>query len=259
MNKRVKQVLIVLAAAQMLLVNVFAGSRYYFSIDTNKTKQENLENAKEENQLKTRVAEYGRFTMYYFLDNEDKKAFKPQVDAFKSVGKTDYEKLLEIVKYFRTLGLKYGPRNDAGVVNQIKNIPNGYTMCAGAALFSGELLNKTGLEYRYVLRRYRDRGDLTALATDGGHIYLEVKTDKGNWMEFDPTAIISYGRNWNYNNVLSKNIKAANSRGFAEMPDRNYKQNIVKKKNNEYREYIVSPVYKNGEKIDSKLHIFNDL
>lgn len=259
MHKRVKQVLIGAVAAQMLLVNVFAGSKHYFSVDTNKTKQENLENAKAENELKTRVAEYGRFTMYYLLDHEDKSAFKPQVDAFTSVGKTDYEKLLEIVKYFRQLGLKYGPRNDAGALNQIKNIPNGYTMCTGAALFSGELLNKTGLEYRYILRRYRDRGDLTALATDGGHIYLEVKTDKGNWMEFDPTPIISYGRNWNYNNVLYNNIKAANSRGFAEMPDRNYKQNIVKKKNNEYREYIVSPVYKNGEKIDSKLHIFNDL
>lgn len=255
----VKKFFILLVVSQMLFINVFAGSKYFYSIDVNKTVEENLANLTGNEAVKAKVAEYGRYTLDYYFNYEGVKELQPLVDSFQPKGQSDYSKLLDVVKYFRQLNLKYGPRTEEGTTHQVLNIHKGYTQCFGAAIFAGKLLDKSNIEYRYVLSRYRDRRNLLKDTTDGGHIYLEVKTDAGNWMEFDPTEIISYGRNWNYNKRIKNQINVANKRGSVEMPDRNYKRNIVKKKSTEYREYVVSPVYKNGGIVDSRLMIFNDL
>lgn len=257
-KKIVCKVMLVVVIMQIFVMNVFA-QREYYSIDFNKNLGQLLQEAGPGEESKIRLAYNGKERMYYFVDTEENQELKPILDAYTPRGKTDIEKITSVIRYMESLGLVYSERNNYNSYHQISNIKRGHTMCLGATILGAKLLDKTGLEYRYVLAWKKSRINPVEPSKTGGHIYLEVKTDKGKWFSWEPTQVISNPNKVDLADFVKIDINCANGRNEAEIAERLFYDSIGKITENDYREFVVSPVYKNGKIIGNKLRIFNDL
>lgn len=258
-KKLMCSLLFVVMVTQVLISNVFAFEKFYYSVDVTKSDEEIVALASPEDKIKAQSAVVDKNRLYLFLNKEENNQLDPIADAFKPTGKTDLEKLMSVVRYVESLGLTYSPETDYNLKNQVNNIKYGHTMCLGASILGGKLMDKTGMEYRYVLKLIKTRSNPVAEAEGGGHIILEVKTNEGKWMEFDPTEILCNPGKIDLMPTIRFDINRANSRKEAEIPERIFNRLIGPVGDNQYRNFIVSPVYKSGKMIDSNLKIFNEL
>lgn len=258
-KKLMCSLLFLVVMSQALISNVFAFEKFYYSVDVTKSDAEIISQAGPENEIKAKSAIVDKNRLYLYLNREENKQLDPIANAFKPTGKTDLEKLMSVVRYVESLGLTYSPMTNENISNQINNIKYGHTMCLGASVLGGKLMDKTGIEYRYVLKVTKSRLNPIAEAKNGGHIILEVKTDEGKWMEFDPTEILCNPGKIDLMPTIRFDINRANSRKEAEIPERIFNRLIGPVREDQYRNFIVSPVYKSGKMIDSHLKIYNEL
>ena len=206
----------------------------------------------------TDVAWQGTHRMYYYLDAEINKELDPIVETFKPQGKTDLEKLKSVGNFITDLGIVYSPQNEYNSLHQIENIKYGHTQCLGVTILGSKLLDKTGLEYRFVLRQDKYRNNPLGSPVDGGHINAEVKTDKGKWMELEFTQML-YTTNYDYvKDFLETDLYIANK-----IPPKDAAYRKIKTKygtrEDIYQEFVVSPSYKQGKRINNQIQVINNL
>lgn len=257
-KKIVAKLMLVVVIMQIFVVGVFAQQEYY-SIDFNKNLNQLLQEAKPGEESKIRLAYNGKERMYYFVDAKVNEELQPIVDAYKPSGKTDIEKITSVTRYMESLGLVYSEKNKYNSYHQIENIKQGHTMCLGATILGAKLLDKTNLEYRYVLSWKKSRINPIEPSQTGGHIALEIKTDKGKWVLWEVTLIICNPKKVDLMPFIAYDIDHANEREEIDIPERTFYESIGTITETDYREFVVSPSYKNGEIVDNYLKIFNDL
>ncbi len=84
------------------------------------------------------------------------------------------------------MNLTYG----GDVYQQIESIENGYTKCCGVTWLVAKLLDKTMIEYRFVLQH--DTNSPTNYDyKNAGHIYLEVKSPDGSWRVLEACELLT--------------------------------------------------------------------
>lgn len=247
MKKNLKKVLITtFVVTQLLITTVSAKEMQRYIFEFNSIKQ-------------TDIAYQGKERMYYFLDKEVNKELDSIVAEFKPQGKTDFEQLKSVCNFFKQLGLKVSEDSTYNSYHQIENIKNGHTKCLGVTVLGGKLLEKTDIEYRYVLRQRKYRNDILGNPVDAGHIFIEVKTDKGKWMQLDfANMLYSYYAEF-AEEYLKDDIKIANKRETNEIMNRKFYNEEKPEQEGIYREFVVSPTYKQGKQIDNKLQLINNL
>lgn len=258
-KKLMCSLLFLVVMSQVLVFNVFAFEKFYYSVDVTKSDEEIVAVASPEDKIKAQSAVVDKNRLYLFLNKEENKQLDPIANAFNPTGKTDLEKLMSVVRYVESLGLTYSPETDYNLKNQVNNIQYGHTMCLGASILGGKLIDKTGMEYRYVLKLIKTRSNPVAEAEGGGHIILEVKTSEGKWMEFDPTEILCKSEDYDLMPSIRFDLNRTNARKESDIPERIFNRLIGDVGDNEYRNFVVSPVYKSGNMIDSNLRIYNEL
>lgn len=256
--------LVVLILVEILVIGVFASEgpkqKHYYSIDVNKSEEEVITNASPQNKIRAQATENGRQALYFFIDSEKNKELDAFVEDFTPDKSSDVSKIKSVTTFFKDHGLIYSPKTEYNVEHQIENIKYGHTMCLGATMLGAKLLDKTDMEYRYVLKRKKIKDSVSISSVDGGHIALEIKTDKGNWLEFDPTRILCYAANaTEMGNIFQMEMMAANDIGNKEIIQRSLTGTLSQFNQNEFIEFVVSPVYKNGKMIGNKLQVFATL
>lgn len=246
MNKKFKKLLITIALiTQFIVIPVTAKEMQTYIRELNSIQD-------------TDLAWQGTNRMYKYLDAEINKELDPIVENFKPQGDTDFEKMKSVGDFIKELGLVYSPHTEYNSYHQIENIKNGHTKCLGVTILGGKLLDKTGLEYRFVLTQDKYRTNPLGSPVDGGHIYTEVKTDKGNWMVLELTQML-YTTNYDYvKDFLQTDIDIANKIPPEEAPYRKLKTKYGTREDI-YQEFVVSPSYKQGKRIDNKIQIVNNL
>lgn len=259
--KNIKNVIIVGVIGGTLATSTVCAQnmdQFHFQVDSNKTFKDYLDtielNDKNYVDMAGKYNYYLRF-QYIFPDKIEDGYFNKLVDNFKSTGNTNKEKFNSVMKYMSNLKLTYamnpGPEDN---YTQIKSLKNGRAMCQGATILAAKLMDKTGIEYRYVLEEYIHDNTLE-VGTIGGHTYLEIKTDNGKWFKFNCTDPIHIK---NQSKLLGKYNKAWDNASKRSEPEILNRTHHLKKINGQHIEYLVSPIYKNGKKLDNMFKSYID-
>lgn len=110
------------------------------------------------------------------------------INDFQTSGSLDNQ-LKDVIKTVAGMDIRYG--GDNSVQGQVSGLDLGYTMCNGVTWVTSRLLDKTGLEYRYVIL-YPVVSATNETITGAGHMYLEVKNANGSWMIFGTVEMLRY-------------------------------------------------------------------
>lgn len=263
MFKRISNgLLVIFIMIAILVVGVFAAEgprqKHYYSIDVNKSEEEVLANASPNNKTRAAVTEKGRQAVYFFINSEKNRELDSFVEDFVPDKSTDVAKIKSVVKFIKDKELKYSERTEYNLDHQFENMTDGHTMCLGITMLGSKLLDKADMEYRYVLKRKKIKDTISINGVSGGHIALEAKTDKGNWMELDLTRVICSKTNADFGMIFEMEVKATDKKGEKEVYNRSITRSLENPTENEYLEFVVSPSYKNGEMIDNKLQLFTN-
>lgn len=232
--------------------------QFHFQVDSSKTFMDYFDsidlNDKNYTDIAGKYNYYLRF-QYIFPEKIEDEYFNKVVDNFNPTGNTNKEKFNSVMRYMSNLKLTYamdpGPEDN---YTQIRSLKNGRTMCQGATILAAKLMDKTGIEYRYVLEEYIYDNTLE-VGTVGGHTYIEIKTDNGKWFKFNCTDPIHIK---NQSKLLEKYNKAWDSASKRSEPEILNRVSCLKKIKGQHIEYLISPVYKDGKKLDSMFKSYID-
>lgn len=263
MFKRISNgLLVIFIMIAILVVGVFAAEgprqKHYYSIDVNKSEEEVLANASPNNKKRAEVTEKGRQALYFFIDSEKNRELDSFAEDFVPDKSSDVAKIKSVVKFIKDKGLKYSESTEYNVEHQFEHMKEGHTMCLGITMLGAKLLDKSDMEYRYVLKRRKIKDSVSIGSVSGGHIALEAKTDKGNWMELDLTRVICSKTNADFGIIFAMEVKVTDEKGDKEVNNRSITRGLENPGENEYLEFVVSPSYKNGQMIDNKLQLFTN-
>lgn len=232
--------------------------QFHFQVDSNKTFKDYLDtielNDKNYADMAGKYNYYLRF-QYIVPEKIEDEYFNKIVSNFNPTGNTNKEKFNSVLKYMNNLKLKYemdpGPEDN---YTQIKSLRNNRTMCQGATILAAKLMDKTGIEYRYIIEEYIHDNTLN-VGEIGGHMYIEIKTDNGKWFKFNCTDPIHIK---NQSKLLGKYNKAWNNASKRSEPEILNRTHHLKKIKGEHIEYLISPAYKNGKKLDNMFKSYID-
>lgn len=256
---------------EVLIVGVFAEvegkpktqpkpkQKFYYSIDVGETKQEILAHTHPKNKVKALITERGRWALYFFIDHQKNSLLDDYVKNFTPKMGSDVEKMQSVIQFIEDRDIIYSKNPKEDIKYQIENVEKGHTMCLGITILGAKLLDKTDLEYRYVLKRKKSRDILSKQSIGPTHINLEVRTDKGRWMEFDLGEVISNPDKIDLKMMAMVERDFANNRDTDEIVERTLTKNMENTCPSEYYEFVVSPPYKNGKMLNNKLKVYNTL
>lgn len=150
---------------------------------------------KENSSLEKEVAYKSQSSLKDIYNNEE--LLEEYTKDFVIKGKSDKEKLLEVLNYINNKNIIYNfsdsiPDGYEHNDYQVKTLPEGLTKCNGVTMLASYLFNKVNLEYRLVVSiSYNYKRN--EFKPGPSHIYNEVKIDK-TWYKIDLTNILGYER-----------------------------------------------------------------
>lgn len=144
--------------------------------------------------LEGELPRVGSESLYYTLSvlgayKNDEVYFKHIVDEYTVKGKTNNDKILEIVKHLEKYDLKYDFDENVEL-NQLETIPKGYSKCLGITRVGKALLDKARVPYRAITTQSIDYISESRVPKNGGHILLQVRNNSDEWAKLDLTELI---------------------------------------------------------------------
>ena len=182
------------------------------------------------------------------LPDVNNQTFLNMVNGFQYDNKQSvYVNLGRLYAYVRNSGIKYSEVNEYNVLHQIENFENNHTMCQGLTMLTMRIFDKTNVPYRVIMQYSREAGTNEVALGVPGHIYLQVKDERGDWITVDLVPFIQGNATPLFH--LEEGI-AQGKRGVTSKMPTTYGSYT-----NIYDEYIVFPERVHGQEASSMYYI----
>lgn len=199
----------------------------------------------------------GKYEIFYLknliyrqrvLADVNNQAFLNMVNSFQYDNKQSvYVNLGRLYAYVRNSGIKYSEVNKYNATHQIENFENNHTMCQGFTMLTMRILDKTNIPYRVIMQYSREAGTNEYAWGIPGHIYLQVKDERGDWITVDLVPFVQ--GNMKPLEYLQDGIAEGKRGVTSKMPI------VYGSYTNIYDEYIVFPERVHGQEASSMYYI----